>query len=237
MSTQNTLYIAEPIFSEKLQSFDQEVSFPPIKKIGITTDHTKRREKELLGTTSPIKVSIIKAWTEVDARNIETMLHSILDNTRLDGEYFWDGNETLVDAVTDFINTYHTDAKEIEICNDSDVTAASKAVQKKHSQRIYTEVVPQLESLAIKYSISKSGNSARFQLGEYKLVISGKSGGLYTLTINSKGRTTEQALKDFPMSQGLSAHGKEESPRCARIPMSKLEIIMQSISHFSNTIQ
>ncbi|WMN60631.1 hypothetical protein NI389_04280 [Pseudoalteromonas xiamenensis] len=58
---QNTLYIAEPIFSEKLQQFDPESAFPAIKKIGITTDHPARREKELLGTKSPVKIAIVKA--------------------------------------------------------------------------------------------------------------------------------------------------------------------------------
>jgi hypothetical protein len=43
MNSQNTLYIAEPIFSEKLQKFDSGTSFPPIKKIGITTGHPERR--------------------------------------------------------------------------------------------------------------------------------------------------------------------------------------------------
>ena len=103
MSNQNTLYIAEPIFSEKLQKFDSDSSFPPVKKIGITTNSPDMRERELLGTMSPVKIAIVKAWTGIDARKVELMLHTILDNTRLDGEYFWDGNETLVDAVTDFI--------------------------------------------------------------------------------------------------------------------------------------
>ena len=64
--SQNTLYIAEPLFSEKLQRFDTDTSFPPIKKIGITTDHPERREKELLGTISPVKIAIVKAWTNIE---------------------------------------------------------------------------------------------------------------------------------------------------------------------------
>ena len=36
--------IAEPIFSEKLQKFDSENFFPPVKKIGINTDHPERIE-------------------------------------------------------------------------------------------------------------------------------------------------------------------------------------------------
>jgi hypothetical protein len=232
MGIQNTLYIAEPIFSEKLQKFDPESSFPPIKKIGITTDHPERREKELLGTLSPIKLSIVKAWTGINARSIELMLHNILDNLRLDGEYFWDGNETLVDAVSDFIATYHTDAKEITIADDSDVKAASDAAIKKSSKRIYLEVVPELEEMDIEYKITKSEKGVRFWIGDYRLHIGGKTGGRYTLTIWSNSKTTEDALKDFKGSQELSAHGKEDSSRRARIPMARLEDIIDSLMHY-----
>jgi len=236
MSTQNTLYIAEPIFSEKLQKFDPESLFPPMKKIGITTDHPDRREKELLGTISPIKISIVKAWTGINARAVESMLHNILDNLRLDGEYFWDGNETLVDAVSDFISTYHSDAKEIIITDDSDVKAATDAAIKKSSQRIYAEVVPELEELGINYKITKNEKGLRFLIGDYKLHIGGKTGGRYTLTIWSNNKTTEEALIDFEGSQELSAHSSEDSSRRARIPMAKLEAIIHSITEFKKRI-
>jgi len=88
---------------------------------------------------SPVKVSIIKAWTEMaDARKVESMLHAILGNSRLGGEYFWDGNETLIDAVSAFIATYHPEAQEVGVSNEADVNAAAEAAQKNNSQRIYT---------------------------------------------------------------------------------------------------
>lgn len=226
------MYIAEPIFSEKLQKFDPESSFPPIKKIGITTNHPARREKELLGTLSPVKVSIVKAWTGIKAKDIETMLHNILDNLRLDGEYFWDGNETLVDAVSDFISTYHSDAKVITIADDSDVKAASDAAIKKSSQRIFSEVIPELEELGIDYNITKNEKGVRFGMGDYRLHIGGRSGGRYTLTIWSNNKTTEDALLDFKGSQELEAHSTEDSSCRARISMATLETIIHSISEF-----
>ena len=231
--SQNTLYIAEPIFSEKLQRFDTDTSFPPIKKIGITTNHPEQRERELLGTISPVKIAIVKAWTNIDARKVESMLHTVLDNTRLDGEYFWDGNETLVEAVTDFIQVYHPEAKEINISDESDVVAATQAVEKKSSQRIYTEVVPKLDELSIKYNVTKNGKAVKFKLGEYNLALYGKTGGRYTFTIWSKTKTTEDALADFSNSQELSAHGSESSDRRARIPMSRLETILESVSKYN----
>ena len=236
MSNQNTLYIAEPIFSEKLQKFDSDSSFPPVKKIGITTNSSDRRERELLGTMSPVKIAIVKAWTGIDARKVELMLHTILDNTRLDGEYFWDGNEILVDAVTDFIKNYHPEAEEMTVSDDSDVIAATKLVQKKHSQRIYTEVVPFFEELSIQHNIIKRGKAVRFKLGEYWLRLEGKTGGRYTLTIWSRTKSTEQALNDFMNSQELSSSSSEDSDRRARIPMSTLDVIFQSIKHFVGNV-
>lgn len=229
---QNTLYIAEPIFSERLQKFDSEAAFPPIKKIGITTDLPNRREKELLGTASPVKITIVKAWTGIDARKIETMLHTILDNCRLDGEYFWDGNETLVEAVTDFMMVYHPEAKEIGISEDADVTAATEAVQKKNSQRIYTEVIPKLDEFSIKYNITKTGRGVKFKLGEYTLALGGRTAGRYTLTIWSKSKSTDEALSDFESSQELSANASDDSNRRARIPMANLQVIFDSLSKY-----
>ena len=231
-NTQNTLYIAEPIYSEKLQKFDSESSFPPIKKIGITTDHPERREKELLGTVSPVKISIVKAWTEIDARKVESMLHTVLDNSRLDGEYFWDGNETLVDAVTDFVNAYHPEAKEIIISDDSDTKAATDAVQKKNSQRLHTDVIPTLDELEIKYSITNKGKAVRITVGEYRLIIGTRTGGRYTLTIHSQTKSTEDALRDFIGAQELLSTSTEDSNRRARIPMSTLDVIMESITKY-----
>ncbi|MCG8616642.1 MAG: GIY-YIG nuclease family protein [Desulfobacterales bacterium] len=229
---QNTLYIAEPIFSQKLQRFDTEASFPPVKKIGITTNHPSRREKELLGTVSPVKLAIVKAWTDIEARKVESMLHTILDNSRLDGEYFWDGNESLVEAVSDFIEIYHPEAKEIKLSDDADVMDAAQAIQKKSSQRIYTEAVPKLDDLGIEYNVIRNGEAVTFSLGEYRVGLYSNAGGHYTFTIWSKTKTTEEALTDFIHSRELSANSSKDSDRRARIPMASLRTIFDSISNF-----
>jgi len=232
MSNHNTLYIAEPIFSEKLQSYGTDISFPPIKKIGITTDHPERREKELLGTTSPVKIAIVKAWTNVNARSLETTLHNILDNSRLDGEYFWDGNESLVESVTNFIASYHPEADEVIISEDVDVKAASKAANKSTSNRIYGEVVPLVEELNIKYTTTKNGRAIRLTLGNYYCFIAVRTGGKYTFTIFSKTKSIEEALADFPGSQELSSNSTGDTKRKARVPLTSLETISEIIKSF-----
>lgn len=154
------------------------------------------------------------------------MLHTLLDNSRLDGEYCGNGNETRVDAVSDFIAAYHPEAQLIGITDE----AATGAVHKKNSQRIYTEVVPKLDELSIRYSIAANGNGARFKLGEYTLALDGRTSGRSTLTISSKSKTTEETLADFEHSQELSANSAEDSSRKARIPLSNLELIFESIA-------
>ncbi|TDX23710.1 Meiotically Up-regulated Gene 113 (MUG113) protein [Modicisalibacter xianhensis] len=233
--SQDTLYLAEPMFSETLQRFDSDTVFPPIKKIGITTGMPQRREKELLGTLSPVKVKIVKAWTNLAAREVESMLHTILDNTRLDGEYFWDGSENLVEAVSGFIERYHPEATEITIQEDADVQAATNAANASRERRIYSEVIPRLEALGIEgYHVTKGEKGVRFPVKDYRLHIGARTGGRYTMTIWSTSRTSNQALNDFMHAQEISSTGTEDSPRRARIPLSSLDLIMESLSHCLN---
>ena len=236
MNHQNTLYIAEPVFSKKLQKYLTDSSFPPIKKIGITTDHPEKRERELLGTISPVKVSIVKAWCVTDARKIESMLHSMLDNCRLDGEYFWDGNESLVDSVTDFMSLYHSDAKEILVADTSDTKEATEAIVQKNAERLYAELIPKIEEIGIKYTLGKKGKGIKFPLGDYNLVLGARTGGLYTLTIFSKTKETEQALSDFTNAQELSSNSTGDTNRRARIPMASLDVILESLKLYQAQI-
>ncbi len=235
--TQNTLYIAEPLFSKKLQEFSADASCPPFKKIGITTDSPTRREKELMGTVSPVKLSIVKAWTNIDARKVESMLHSILNNSRLDGEYFWDGNETLVDAVSNFIEQYHTEANVIPMEDDQDVQDAARAVDNHRIQRINAEVIPRLEKMNLKFSKLKGadkqkGERVRINLKDYFCILAPRSGSRYSLTIFSKSRTEEDAINDFPGAVELMATSTEESHRKARIPMTDLDAIFEAMKMY-----
>lgn len=232
--TQNTVYIAEPIFSEQLSRFDPDCLFPLVKKIGITTGLPRKRERELLGTVSPIKLSIVKAWTNVDARKIEETLHKILDNLRLEGEYFWDGNETLVDAVSSFMETYHPGAKILPLDDDVEIKDAMDAARKIKANRIYEHVAPGLNNLNISFKISANGNNAKFTVGEYFLQIGGRQNDRYTMIISSKTKTTDDALNDF---HGAQEAGRGETNRKASIPISSLVHILKSIQAYKDRLQ
>lgn len=69
-------------------------------------------------------------------------------------------------------------------------------------------------------------------MGEYNLSLGGRTAGRYTLTIWSKTKTTEEALSDFEHSQELSANGSVDSSRIARIPMSNLQVVFESLEKY-----
>ena len=128
--------------------------------------------------------------------------------------------------------TYHTEAREITIKDDPDVQAATVADDKKQSERIVLEVVPSLRKLGIRHSVTKNGKAVRITFNDYRVTISSKTNGRYTCTIFSKTKSTDDALEDFPGSREIAAHGNEESPRRARIPLSGLDDIVNAIEHF-----
>ena len=73
------------------------------KKIGITTRPSKRADGILSGTKNTIGFKYIKLWEIDGAQRLETALHGLLKNERLNGEWFRDNNGDLVNKVTNML--------------------------------------------------------------------------------------------------------------------------------------
>jgi len=71
----------------------------PYKKVGVTgagnTTITSRLQ-QISNTKSPIKAQCVAAWTHDNAQEIESALHNLLDDSRIEGEWFLDKDDTLV---------------------------------------------------------------------------------------------------------------------------------------------
>lgn len=195
---QDTLYIAQPLYSSKLIGRSPELKFPTIMKIGITTGAPQKREKELMGTVSPVKIAIRKAWGGIDAREAESMLHNLLDNSRLDGEYFWDGNETLIDSVCAFVERYYPKATLLSTEDDTEVKAADIAQDQHRVNRVQNELIPALNKLKINFKLHVRKIGVIIHFKSYKVVINARKKNTYSMFISSKIKTTKQALNDFP---------------------------------------
>jgi hypothetical protein len=207
--------------------------------LSLTTGEPARRENELLGTISPVKVAIRKAWGNISAREVESMLHDLLNNCRLDGEYFWDGNETLIDSVSSFIERYYPKAKLLVSMEDTEVKAAEKALTDARSIRVIEELVPELERLQLNYKINKKGSGVIIALNEYRLRINTGQNDKYTLYVYSTTRDGEQALKDFQGTEIPSFRSKdpEESTKKAMMGVKPLDKIIASIKRYQSIVK
>lgn len=74
------------------------------KKIGKTIN-LEEREYSLNRTKSPIGYTYLRVWrTGTDTNRIELAVHDLLANSRSEGEWFSDDDDTLVDRVSGFMD-------------------------------------------------------------------------------------------------------------------------------------
>jgi hypothetical protein len=105
----------------------------PYKKVGITGSGNATltsRLEQISSTKSPIKAQCIAAWEHEDARAIENALHLLLEDSRVEGEWFLDKNDTLVERMQPIMELIG--AKELEIPGAED--SYTKSVLRKEDE-------------------------------------------------------------------------------------------------------
>lgn len=187
MSQHNILYIAELIVSETLQRLYPENSLPPLLKVGITTGSINNRNNQLLSTKSPFMTRIVKAWEVTNAQKIESLLHSLLDNSRVEGEYFDDGKGSLTDAVSDFMNLLVSEANEIDVAAsyDAKVIKSLASSDDAKQKQLESDLIPQFSAVGITGRFGKSNTDYYIDdlPGNYNNIYVTKSG--YTLRVRN----------------------------------------------------
>ncbi len=195
----------------------------PYKKVGITGQgHATltSRLQQISSTKSPIQAQCIAAWTHADARAVENALHLLLEDNRVEGEWFYDKDDTLVERMQPIMELLGAQNIEIEGADDS----YSKNILKKESdsksasnQQLLGEVSELLKE-PLRTSIRKGGPtffSDKTNLtyyigyrksGNHKLSI-GRSKDLYeqlSSFLENQGYDVEQHTRGHAMIHGLS---------------------------------
>jgi len=102
----------------------------PYKKIGITgygNATLTSRLQQISNTKSPIQAQCIAAWQHNDAKAVENAMHLLLDDNRVEGEWFFDKEDTLVERMQPMMELLG--ATEIKIVGAED--AYTKTILKK----------------------------------------------------------------------------------------------------------
>lgn len=195
----------------------------PYKKVGITGQGNatlSSRLQQISSTKSPIQAQCIAAWSHADAKAVETALHLLLDDNRVEGEWFYDKDDTLVERMQPMMELLGAQKITIEGADDS----YSKNILKRESdsksasnQQILGEV-SELLNEPLRTSIRKGGPtffSDRTNLtyyvgyrksGNHKLSI-GRSKEVYdqlSLFLENQGYDVEQHSRGYAMIHGLS---------------------------------
>lgn len=148
------------------------------KKIGLTKS-LEDRERNLNSTKFTIGYTFVRAWETADDTNkVEKSLHAILDDVRMDGEWFEDSNNSLISRVSKFMSIQGY--PEVDL-NDSSDEIEKKAIESTNTSivnNVVSKVIEKLNSLSLQYEqrfdsdknapyFSIDINGAKVNLGMY----------------------------------------------------------------------
>ena len=94
----------------------------PYKKVGITgygSATLTSRLQQISSTKSPIKAQCIAAWEHHDAKAVENALHILLEESRVEGEWFYDKDDSLVERMEPIMALLNARAITIESSDDN----------------------------------------------------------------------------------------------------------------------
>jgi len=134
----------------------------PYKKVGITGSGNATltsRLQQISNTKSPIKAQCIAAWEHNDARAVENAMHLLLEDNRIEGEWFLDKNDTLVERMQPIMELLGACKITIEGADDS----YTKNIMKKESETQSASLqsllgkISSLITISLRSSIRKNG--------------------------------------------------------------------------------
>lgn len=124
----------------------------PYKKVGITgrgNATLSSRLQQISNTKSPIKAQCIVAWEHGDAKAVESALHMLLDDSRVEGEWFVDKDDTLVERMKPIMELLGAKEAPIEQSDDAytqSIIRKEVEAKKKSDHMLVGEVLDLLDN-------------------------------------------------------------------------------------------
>lgn len=129
----------------------------PYKKVGITgagKATLTSRLQQISNTKSPIKAQCVAAWEHQDAKAIESALHSLMEDSRVEGEWFLDKEDTLVERMRPIMELIG--ATELAIEESDDVYTKTILQKEEDAQQKTSHILLGEISKLLKNPISSS---------------------------------------------------------------------------------
>jgi hypothetical protein len=208
----------------------------PYKKVGITgagNATLTSRLQQISNTKSPIKAQYVAAWKHDNAQALEKALHSFMNNIRVEGEWFFDKENNLVESMQPLMELLGATVIAIEESSD-DYTKniiQKEIKEKEKSNHILLGEVSKFLKYPLQSSSRKTGPTffgAKKQLTYY---VRARKSGNHTLSIGrSKGIYNE-------LSSFIETLGDYDTDISSKGTVKILGINIESIAHIIDAIE
>ncbi|EGR0660021.1 GIY-YIG nuclease family protein [Vibrio cholerae] len=178
----------------------------PYKKVGITgagNATLSKRLQQISNTKSPIKAQCIAAWEHADARSVESAIHNFMQESRIEGEWFLDKEDSLVERMQPLMELLGAKVIALEESNDSYTVSALKREEeaKLQSDHILLGEISNLLDSPLRSSSRISGPTFFSEDKSLTYYVNARKSGRHYLAIGrSKGFYKE-------LSEFLESHG------------------------------
>ena len=178
----------------------------PCKKVGITGQVNATltsRLQQISNTKSPIKAQCICAWKHIDAKAVETAMHLLLDDNRVEGELFYDKDDTLVERMQPIMKLLGAEEITIEGAEDSYTKniLEKENESKSASNKVLLGEISELLKDPLRTSISKGGLTIFSDKTNLTYSIAYRKSGKHRILIGRSKEIYEQ------LSNFLDMHG------------------------------
>tara|TARA_R110002072_G_scaffold5527_12_gene35477 strand:- start:15210 stop:15878 length:669 start_codon:yes stop_codon:yes gene_type:complete len=207
----------------------------PYKKVGITGKGSATldsRLRQISRTKSPIKAQLVAAWQHASAKDVEAALHSILDDRRIEGEWFLDKDDTLVESMRPIMKLLK--ATELPIAESQDeytksVMRREEKIKEKAEHSLIAEITKFLEK---PLSTSTRIAGPTFFSDEKKLT--------YYIAVRKSGRHLLKIGRSKPVYKRLSTFLEDKGYEVAKGSKGAVRILgveVETIAGIINQIE
>ena len=207
----------------------------PYKKIGITgagNATLTSRLQQISNTKSPIKAQCIAAWEHDDAMALEKAMHSLLEDSRVEGEWFLDKDDTLVERMQPIMNLLNAKEIEIESAEDSYTKniLRKESESKSASNQTLLGIISELLNEPLRTSIRTSGPTFFSDKTNLTYYVGHRKSGNHNLEIGRSNKVY-QKLKAFLEAKDFEA---DQHPRGHAVIMG---LTSQMLADLINTVE
>jgi len=206
----------------------------PYKKVGITgagNATLDSRLQQISNTKSPIKAQCIAAWEHENARDVENAIHLLLEDTRVEGEWFLDKDDSLVERMHPIMDLIG--AKEVEITPTDDlyskeILEKEGASRKKADHELLGEIAGMLKH-PMRSSSRVSGPTFFSDKKKLTFYANARKSGEHSLHIG-RSKQIYSKLKSFLEENGIDcSQGKRGSLKIFGITSKRIAQVINLI--------